>query len=171
MGAAPTYMSPEQARGLAVDKRSDIWAFGCVLFEVLSGRVAFAGDTVSDTIAKILEREPEWSALLVSAPPAIRRLVVRCLEKNSKGRLRDIGDARIELDAVGEELPGLAVSPTPAARWPAALGVAAMLLGAVALGAGWLTRNPPSSIQTRFATANTRKLPNGRYRTRCGDFS
>ena len=69
MGTA-AYMSPEQARGLAVDKRSDIWAFGCVLFEMLAGRVAFAGETVSDTIAKILEREPSWSALPASIPPA-----------------------------------------------------------------------------------------------------
>ena len=112
MGTA-AYMSPEQARGLAVDKRTDIWAFGCVLFEMLTGRVAFAGETVSDTIARILEREPSWSALPASTPPPIRRVLVRCLEKNPKNRLRDIGDARIEIDAVGENLPGLADTPTP----------------------------------------------------------
>ena len=80
--------------------------------------------------------------------------MVRCLEKNPKDRLRDIGDARIEIDALGEDLPGLPVSPAPARRrWPAALAVAALLLSTVALVAGWLTRNPSSSIQTRFATA------------------
>ena len=68
-------MSPEQARGLPVDKRTDIWAFGCVLYEMLTGRVAFAGDTVSDTIAKILEREPDWSALPAATPASIRRLL------------------------------------------------------------------------------------------------
>ena len=69
------YMSPEQARGLPVDKRTDIWAFGCVLYEMLTGRVAFAGDTVSDSIAKILEREPDWSALPAATPAPIRRLL------------------------------------------------------------------------------------------------
>ena len=153
MGTA-AYMSPEQARGVAVDKRSDIWAFGCVLFEMLAGRAAFAGETVSDTIAKILERDPSWSALSASTPPPVRRLLIRCLEKNPKDRLRDIGDARIEIDAIGEDLPGLPDTPTHAPRrWPAPLAAGAMLLSAVALVAGWLTRDPPSSIQTRFATA------------------
>ena len=70
------YMSPEQARGLPVDKRTDIWAFGCVLYEMLTGRVTFAGDTVSDSIAKILEREPDWSALPATTPASIRRLLL-----------------------------------------------------------------------------------------------
>ena len=96
----PAYMSPEQARGLPVDKRTDIWAFGCVLYQMLTGRVAFAGDTVSDSIAKILEREPDWSALPVTTPPSVRRLLFRCLTKDPKKRLRDIGDVRIELDGV-----------------------------------------------------------------------
>ena len=75
------YMSPEQARGLPVDQRTDIWAFGCVLYEMLTGRVTFAGDTVSDSIAKILQREPDWSALPAATPEAIRRLLLRCLAK------------------------------------------------------------------------------------------
>ena len=78
------YMSPEQARGLPVDKRTDIWAFGCVLYEMLTGRVAFAGDTVSDSIAKILEREPDWSALPATTPASIRRLLLRCLDEGSE---------------------------------------------------------------------------------------
>ena len=76
------YMSPEQARGQAVDKRTDIWAFGCVVYEMLTGRLAFAGDTVSDTIAAILEREPDWSALPAATPPGVRHVLVRCLQKD-----------------------------------------------------------------------------------------
>ena len=94
------YMSPEQARGQAVDKRGDIWAFGCVLYEMLTGRVAFPGDTISDTIAKILEREPDWSALPMGTSSAVRRMLQRCLVKDPKQRLRDIGDVRIEIDAI-----------------------------------------------------------------------
>ena len=75
------YMSPEQARGKPVDKRTDIWAFGCVLYEMLTGRAAFAGDTISDTIAAILEREPDWRALPAATPPSVTRLLQRCLER------------------------------------------------------------------------------------------
>ena len=92
-------MSPEQARGQAVDKRTDIWAFGCVLYEMLTGRAAFARETVSDTIAAILEREPDWTALPPTTPPYVSRLLERCLEKDPTRRLRDIGDARVELVA------------------------------------------------------------------------
>ena len=76
-------MSPEQARGLAVDRRTDIWAFGCVLFEMLTGRRAFTGDTLSDTLASVLEHEPDWSALPAAVPASIRRLLIRCLRKDS----------------------------------------------------------------------------------------
>ena len=88
------YMSPEQARGRPVDKRADIWAFGCVLFELLAARRAFDGDSTSDVIVSVLEREPPWSALPPETPPALRELIGRCLEKAPKARLRDIGDAR-----------------------------------------------------------------------------
>ena len=94
----PAYMSPEQARGQAVDKRTDIWAFGCVLFEMLSGRRAFPGDTMSDTLVSILEREPEWTALPTATPAVVRTLLDRCLRKDPANRLHDIADARIELD-------------------------------------------------------------------------
>ena len=96
------YMSPEQARGKSVDKRSDIWAFGCVLYEMLTGRKAFDRETVSDTIAAILEREPDWRLLPAATPTTVRRLLQRCLEKDVSRRLRDIGDACLELDdAIG----------------------------------------------------------------------
>ncbi len=94
----PAYMSPEQARGQAVDKRADIWAFGCVLYEMLTGHRAFPGGTVSEYIAAILERDPDWTALPALTPPAAHRVLRRCLEKNPTQRLHDIADARIELD-------------------------------------------------------------------------
>ena len=92
------YMSPEQARGKAVDRRTDLWAFGCVLFEMITGRMVFPGATVSDTIAAVLERSPDWSALPPATPPAVRHVLARCLEKDPKHRWRDVGDVRIELD-------------------------------------------------------------------------
>ena len=93
------YMSPEQVRGRAVDLRTDIWAFGCVLYEMLTGRKAFAGETVSDTIAAILEREPDWQLLPSGIPQSLARLLQRCLEKDLGRRLSDIADARIEIEA------------------------------------------------------------------------
>jgi tetratricopeptide (TPR) repeat protein len=92
------YMSPEQARGQSVDAQSDIWAFGCVLYEMLTGRVAFGGNTASDQIAAILEREPDWSALPPLLPAYVRRVLSRCLEKDVRRRWRDIGDVRLQLD-------------------------------------------------------------------------
>ena len=96
------YMSPEQARGKPVDRRTDIFSFGCVLYECLTGRQLFAGETVSDTIAKILEREPDWSALPGSTPEMVRRVLRRCLEKDARKRQRDIGDARLAFEEVEE---------------------------------------------------------------------
>ena len=92
------YMSPEQTRGRVVDKRTDIWAFGCVLYEMLTGRLAFIGETPSDTIVAILERTPDWSALPAATPAPVRRLLLRCLDKDVKRRVRDIGDARTEIE-------------------------------------------------------------------------
>ncbi|MBP9145680.1 MAG: serine/threonine-protein kinase [Thermoanaerobaculia bacterium] len=94
------YMAPEQARGLTVDKRADIWAFGVVLFEMLTGKRLFDGETVSDTLAAVLRQEIDWTALPEATPPAIRRLLRRCLARSPKNRLRDIGDARLVLDEV-----------------------------------------------------------------------
>ena len=103
------YMAPEQARGKAVDKRTDIWAFGCVLFEMLTGTRAFAGEDVTDTIAAVVRAEPAWSALPANTPQAIRRLLRRALAKDPKERLQAIGDARIE---ISELISG---APEPAA--------------------------------------------------------
>jgi serine/threonine-protein kinase len=92
------YMSPEQARGRPVDKRTDIWAFGCVLYEMLTGRAAFAGEDVTDVLVRIIEREPDFTALPADTPPALLRLLRRCLVKDRRHRLSDIADARLELD-------------------------------------------------------------------------
>jgi len=92
------FMSPEQARGKEVDKRTDIWAFGCILFEMLTGSRPFAGETISDVLAAILTREPDWGALPPSTPPRVRELLSRCLRKDPGQRLRDIGDARGDLE-------------------------------------------------------------------------
>ena len=99
------YMSPEQARGKPVDKRTDIWAFGCVLFEMLTGKRAFNGETASDVIAAVIERAPDLSALPASTPPHVRRVIERCLEKDPKRRARDIADVRAALDDVPAPAP------------------------------------------------------------------
>jgi len=106
LGTAP-YMSPEQARGKAVDEQADIWSFGCVLYELLSGRRAFDGETSSDAIAAVLTRDPDWTALPSVTPPGIRRLLERCLQKDSTRRLHDIADARVEIDDARASLPAL----------------------------------------------------------------
>ncbi|MEO8053666.1 MAG: protein kinase, partial [Acidobacteriota bacterium] len=92
------YMSPEQARGKPVDKRTDVWAFGCVLYEMLTGKRAFDGETVSDVLAAVLMKEPNWSALRAPISLRVRELLRRCLQRDAKQRLRDIGDARISLE-------------------------------------------------------------------------
>ena len=134
MGTA-AYMSPEQARGRAVDKRADVWAFGCVLYEMLLGARAFDGDDVSETIARVIEREPDWTALAAVAPPPVVRVVRRCLQKDPKRRLRDVADAVLELrEAI--DTPGSA--SLPADRSPASsrsmLVFTAAVAAALAIG-------------------------------------
>jgi eukaryotic-like serine/threonine-protein kinase len=126
------YMSPEQARGKSVDRRTDIWSLGCVLYECLTGRQLFAGETVSDMIARILEREPDWNALPAQTPEKVRELLRRMLDKDAKKRQRDIGDARIQLEealAARTSSSGIA----PAKSGPATAGVGRR--GAVVAGA------------------------------------
>ncbi len=149
----PAYMSPEQARGKSLDKRTDIWSFGCVLFEMLTGRTAFGAETISDTIARVLERDLEWDALPASCPPRIRDLLRRCLQKDPSRRLRDIGDARLELDEAG----ALTVQPTEkdaigltnraiARSWLfRSTAAIALVLLAIAIGALMFGRNAPVS--------------------------
>jgi Tol biopolymer transport system component len=156
------YMSPEQARGLPVDKRTDIWAFGCVLYEMLTGRVAFAGDTVSDSIAKILEREPDWSALPAATPASLRRLLVRCLAKDPKQRLRDIGDVRIEIDAI-EEMPPVANAVVMPHVRASSLSTRAPWIALAVLGVAvvvWEARRPASVEENPLANATFSRITN-----------
>jgi eukaryotic-like serine/threonine-protein kinase len=129
------YMSPEQARGKTIDRRADVWAFGCVLYEMLVGTRPFDGDDVSQTIARVIEREPDWEALGTVAPPSVVRVVRRCLQKDIHQRLRDIGDVRLELlDAVAspERRDGTQAAHAARRLWI----TAAVLLGAgLVLGA------------------------------------
>ena len=137
----PGYMSPEQARGQAVDKRTDIWAFGCVLYEMLTGRAAFMGATASHTIAAVLESEPEWDALPSGTPASVRLLLQRCLDKDPKRRLRDLGDVRLEIDEVGSH-----AAPAAPRRYRAVLPmVLALALLAVAAGLFYAV-NPTSPV-------------------------
>jgi serine/threonine protein kinase len=145
------YMSPEQARGKSVDKRSDIWAFGCVLYEMLTGRKAFEGETVSDTLAAILEREPNWKLLPAVTPASVRRLLQRCLEKNVGRRLRDIGDASLELDDAvdrsgGRSLPGRFVDVGRGRRFVLVVGMVAVCAAFLA-GLLWRTPGVPSGAR------------------------
>jgi len=141
------YMSPEQSRGQEADRRTDVWAFGCVLYEMLTGRGLFHGPTASDCIAGILGREPDWEALPAATPAAVRRLLRRCLEKDPRQRLHDIADARIELD----EVIGGGGHETEVAEPAARIGTGARLgwtivgvvLGAVATALLLSSQRPP----------------------------
>jgi eukaryotic-like serine/threonine-protein kinase len=146
------YMSPEQAKGRPADKRSDVWAFGALLFEMLSGRRAFKGDGINDTLAAVLRADPSWTDLPPGTATAIRRLLYRCLQRDPKRRWQHIGDVRLELTEVeyGEpETPAVAVSRSRRLVWPL---VAAMAAGAaVASFAAWmLAPQPPALRVNRF---------------------
>lgn len=141
----PAYMSPEQAAGKKVDRRTDIWAFGVVLFEMVTAHRPFTGDTISETLASVLKTEPDWNALSTGVPPNLRRLLRRCLEKDSKRRLQAIGDARLEIEdllygAPNVEEPvatdGVPALPAPGRRriW---LAAALLALSTVALALAW----------------------------------
>jgi serine/threonine-protein kinase len=134
------YMSPEQARGKPVDRRTDIWSFGCVLFECLSGRMVFSGETVSDMVAQILKSEPDWRALPEATPSNVRRLLALCLRKDPRERLRDVGDARLELGAADAEPPASAARPKRGAWWPMAL--AGLIAGAAVSAFVWPLLHP-----------------------------
>jgi serine/threonine protein kinase/Tol biopolymer transport system component len=175
----PAYMSPEQARGLPLDRRTDIWAFGCVLFEMLTARRAFTGRTRRDGDAAV-NRAPDWSRLPVATPAAVRRLMRRCLEEDPKRRLADAADARLEIDDAASGTPEPPdPDPRPITRWgPAALAVVFAALIASAVTWAIVTPHPPRPAQpTWFAIVpppaqsldvqdNDRNLalsPDGRY--------
>ena len=144
------YMSPEQARGQPLDKRTDIWAFGCVMYEMLAGRRVFEGETITDTLAAVIHLEPDWSALPVATPSNFALLLRRCLQKDPARRLHDIADARIEFEdaqtltstLASVALPARqAATPTRALLW----GLCGLLAGAIAAGVGMWTMLPPPS--------------------------
>jgi eukaryotic-like serine/threonine-protein kinase len=112
------YMSPEQAKGKSVDRRADIWAFGCVLYEMLTGQQTFTGEAVTDTLASVIKEEPDWSQLPAGTPIRVRVLLQRCLQKDPKQRLQAIGDARISLDEVLSGAPDPALAGAPQAATP-----------------------------------------------------
>jgi eukaryotic-like serine/threonine-protein kinase len=158
------YMSPEQARGKPADKRSELWAFGAVLYEMLTGRRAFAGDDVSDTLVSVLRDEPDWTALPASTPPLIRRLLRRCLEKDRKRRFDSAADARMEIeDAMIAPSPADAatLSPAPGSHSSHALPWAlAAVFGIVAIlgWTPWRSAVPPHVTRTTIVTSGTTAL-------------
>ncbi len=159
------YMSPEQARGQEVDKRADIWAFGVVLFEMLTGRGTFDGGTVSDVLAGVLAKEPQWNTLPLNLHPRIRLLLERCVEKDSKDRYGDISDARVDVQKVLADAGGVIVEPVadldqapprPMLRWIVATAVLSVFVASLAVW-GWLRPGTPG------VTRLTVMVPDGTY--------
>ncbi len=153
-----SYMSPEQASGKPVDKRADIWAFGVVLFEMLTGRMLFTGETASEVLASVIKDEPDWTSLPSASPPGLLKLLRRCLEKNPRRRLHDIADARIEIEeTVTEPMAPVSIpieAPKPRRRaqalpWKILAGLTT-IIAAVSLWSLWREGTPPQSV-TRFA--------------------
>jgi len=178
------YMSPEQARGKTIDKRSDIWSFGVVLFEMLTGQRLFSGETVSDTLAAVLRQDVELSTLPEATPRALRRLVERCLERDPRKRLRDIGEARLALDELSAaphghaESQAAALTPgsaprAPRSTWPARIGwlCAGTVLGALVVAllgrTLWRTEPAPPPLvrsMTYSGTSGSASIsPDGRF--------
>jgi eukaryotic-like serine/threonine-protein kinase len=165
------YMSPEQAKGKPVDRRADIWAFGCVLYEMLTGKMAFSGETVTDTLAAVVRAEPDWSVLPAGTPLRVRVLLQRCLQKDPKQRLRDIGDARI---AVEEQISGALLEAPSARELGAATGwrarfsraailplcIACLIVAAIAGLAVWVFKPAPTAAP-RLVSRTVIALPPG----------
>jgi serine/threonine-protein kinase len=149
----PAYMSPEQAKGRPVDRRTDIWSLGVILFEMLAGRALYRGETVTETIAHVITQPPDWSALPPATPPALRRLLRRCLEKDPKNRLQSAGDLRLEIEEMLAEraddsspaTANAAPAPTPAWRRFLPWSLAAILLAALIVVL-WPKATPPTHV-------------------------
>jgi serine/threonine-protein kinase len=161
------YMSPEQARGKPVDRRADIWAFGCVVFEMLIGQRTFKGELISDVLASVLKTDPDWRALPVDTPTALQRLLRRCLEKDPRRRLQAIGEARVQIDDLLSGAPDAAGAPALARalpRWRRALpwgaagtAIAGLMLMLV-LWAPWRAATPLRVTRTTIATSGPAAL-------------
>ena len=180
LSAAPTqqgiilgtaaYMSPEQARGQEVDKRADIWAFGCVVHEMLTGRGTFDGGTVSDVLAGVLRADPDWKGLPLNLHPRIRLLLERCLEKDSRDRYHDIADVRVDIQKVLADPTGVIIRPVddevqeqPRPRLPWMVG-AVVLTAIIAITATWNLKPPAPRLVAR----SSHVLPEGQVFTRSG---
>jgi hypothetical protein len=163
----PAYMSPEQARGEAVDKRSDIWAFGCVLFEMLTGHRAFGGEDVTDTLAAVVRAEPAWDALPDRLSPSMRQFLRRCLQKHPNQRLHDIADMRLALEGAFEATALPTAQPLAVAQpaWRRALPVAAsftiggLVVGLTALSL-WPAAAPPAVNRFEYLLPEDRQFRN-----------
>jgi len=156
------YMSPEQARGKTVDKRTDIWAFGAVLYEMLTGRRAFEGETVSDTLAAVLRSEPEWTKLPAGTPPHVVALIRRCLERDQSRRLRDIGEARLALETgqapatstmIRAGVPQAAPVAAPPGKPWVWIGTTVLFAALAAVAAVKIWQVPPRPIAPAFELA------------------
>ena len=163
MGTA-AYMSPEQAAGKPVDKRGDIWAFGVVLFEMLTGQRLFTGETVSHVLGAVLQVEPQWDTLPVPTPEALRRLLRRCLQKERKRRLRDVGDALTELDEALTAPPTFETTHAAIAQpasWRQALPLAlgALIMGSLITGLAVWTMMRPAPPAPQLTARSTLTLP------------
>jgi len=162
------YMSPEQARGEPVAKSADIWAFGVVLYEMLSGRGAFGGGTAADVLARVIEREPDWAAVPQDTPGSVKKLIRRCLAKDPRDRLCDIGDARLEImDAMDQGAKGVVTGPArPRRALPSGVVVGLVIGFAIGLALSWKTlRNPtpgnPSPSAFSIALPDEAPVPLG----------
>jgi serine/threonine protein kinase len=155
------YMSPEQARGKAVDKRADIWAFGVVLLEMLTGVRVFKGDDVSETLASILKDTPALDALPVNTPPRVRRLIERCLERDVKQRLRDIGEARVEIAKIESGAPDFAGAPAVPRRSRGELVAWSIAAVGVATAIGFGLMRPASTVTDGARVVRLPFMPSG----------
>jgi Tol biopolymer transport system component len=162
VAGTPSYMSPEHVRGETLDERADVWAFGCVLYEMLTGRRAFAGETVGETLTAILEREPEWARLPRLVPPHVRRALRRCLHKDPRRRLQDIADVRIEIEDGGDPAETAAAAAAEANRRRArvfAIATAVLALACAAALLAWLRRGPAAVPDRRAVDIATAWMP------------
>ena len=162
------YMSPEQARGKKVDRRTDIWAFGVVLYEMLTGKQAFEAEDVSLALASVMKSDPEWSLLPKDLPPALRNVLHRCLQKDPKQRLRDMGDVRLAMDGAFATAAAPKAEITAAPRLPLwrramPVAIAVCLAAAVAGGGIWLLTRPAPApvVRTEIATSAATALAIG----------
>jgi len=163
MIGTPAYMSPEQVKGRAVDRRADIWAFGAVLYEMLSGRLAFRGDDVPETLAAVLQQEVDWSAIPGPTPAPVRNLIARCLERDPRQRLRDIGEARILIENPNRSLVAQSSAPPRLPRrWFFPIAVALVAVAALAAGTAWYfsEKRSPAFVRRFIVTTPSDQLLN-----------